>query len=248
MQTFRNELKVYRGESFTIDKLLQNRDGTPYIISSKLENPYFLISVSNTQYSQSNRYVKNYWLNLSSLPRFDLTQPFDIRNLKNGATSDTPLCNTLEDVVDKASDGFLHGYINGVFVEIKLLDYSVLTDGKNYKYFDGKSLKDYSCRIVKTFLSEDTKLWSAQNYLYSIQLVYGTSTRDYLESAVNDIFPELDISEFTIQELIDLLKKSNFNFPINFDETQPLAVMSSSPILPPTAIKVIDYVQGEITW
>ena len=43
MQVLRNELKVYRGENFTIDKLLKNRDGSPYIISNELQNPYWLI-------------------------------------------------------------------------------------------------------------------------------------------------------------------------------------------------------------
>ena len=41
MKSFNNELIIHHGETFTIDKTVQNKDGSPYIISSELENYIF---------------------------------------------------------------------------------------------------------------------------------------------------------------------------------------------------------------
>ena len=168
MQVFKNELKVYRGENFTIDKILQNRDGTPYVISSALANPYFLISVSNTQYSQQNRYVKNYWLSLESFPRFEYTNIFDIRDIKTAETGGVSMYSAF----DKVKDGILKGYLNNVLVEVDLKGYAVCTDGTGYKYWDN-GWHEYECRLIKMFSSDDTQEWVSQTYLYSIQLVTG---------------------------------------------------------------------------
>lgn len=257
MQTYKNEIKVYRGETFTVDKILQNRDGTPYIISSALQNPYILISVSNTQYAQENRYVKNYWLSLENFPRFESTHVFDIKELKLGADSEDVAYDTFEELSEDALENFeeigqaiVQGYLNGKYVSIDLAGFAVLTDGTSYKYWDAdsKSLVDYECRIVKTFSSDDTREWIAQNYLYSIQLVYGTSTLEYLTEQVLSFMPDFDNTDITVELLYRLLVVRGYEFPTNFEVTQPLLAMSGIPILQPTAIKVIDYTQGEITW
>ncbi len=207
MQVFRNELKVYRGENFTIDKLLINRDGSPYIISNELQNPYWLISVSNTQYAQEKRYVKNYWLSLEKFPRFSLTNVFNFKDIKVSETSNESVYNTFKDMAEQ--NGLISGYLNGVYVEIDLNVYAVLTDGKEFKYWNGSSFVNYECRIVKTFSTDDTKEWQSQNYLYSIQLVSG---------------------------------------PKKQEGPEPIVPHSSYPILAPTVINVIDYVQGDNIW
>lgn len=37
MKTFNNELVIHRGETFSMDKVVQNKDGSPYIVSNKLK-------------------------------------------------------------------------------------------------------------------------------------------------------------------------------------------------------------------
>ena len=44
-----NEMMVHRGETFTIDRVVVNRDGSPFIVSSEYDNPHILISVSSTR-------------------------------------------------------------------------------------------------------------------------------------------------------------------------------------------------------
>lgn len=75
METNRHFIKAHRGETFTIDKVLQNKDGSPYIISNELQNPYLLISVTGSQYDNSKTFYRNYWLNLENFPRFTRTTP-----------------------------------------------------------------------------------------------------------------------------------------------------------------------------
>lgn len=241
---FKNELKIYRGESFTIDRILKTRDGTPYIISSELKNPHFLISISNTQYSQEERYVKNYWLSLKNFPRFELTQAFNLSDIKTSADGTESKYNKFSDVTEFP----LEGYLNGQYVII-YDNYAVFTDGNEYKYWRESDERwiDYECRLVKAFTSQDTKEFIAQNYLYSIQLVFGTNTRDYLLSLANIYLPQMDLSEASNKELYDALKEV-IDFPKNFQYDQALAVFNSVPILAPTTIKVIDYTQGDVTW
>lgn len=179
MKTFNNEIVIQRGESFTIDKFIENLDGSPYIISKELNNPYFLLTVSTTKYAQTNRYVKNYWLKLDKFPRFLSTQPIDLLSIKTDATS-------IESAYDKFPNGLPSGYIDGEYVQFTSADDAVfyLTNfegKKEYKYYNTNTDKNgqvigwtnYRCRLVKHFLSEDTEQWTAQNYVYSIQLVSG---------------------------------------------------------------------------
>ena len=77
MKTFNNEVVIHRGETFSMDKLVENKDGSPYIVSNKLQNPYVLVSVSTTRYEQNKRYLLNQWLPLSNKVRFSITDPID---------------------------------------------------------------------------------------------------------------------------------------------------------------------------
>lgn len=73
MQLKGNEMTVSRGETFTIDRTIINRDGSPFVISSEWNNPYILITVSSSSYNQENRYVLNIWLSLKDIPAFHNT-------------------------------------------------------------------------------------------------------------------------------------------------------------------------------
>lgn len=177
MQVRNNELIVTRGESFTMSKKVQNRDGSPYIISSELENPHFLITVSSSLYDVNDRYVLNKWLNLKNFPRFKHTQPVDLS--RYGLTFND---NTLP-FIDLDGDGKNNdftgdetsGYANiAIFYE---KDQNGVTKYKYWEYNDniegnyGGRWVDYECPIVTTYSSDDTKLWDIGTYFYQILLV-----------------------------------------------------------------------------
>ena len=176
MKSFNNEIVIRQGQSFTIDKLIENLDSSPYIISNKLQNPYFLITVSSSAYEQANLYVKNYWLDLKDFPRFLVTQPIDLASIKTGAA------NNIQKYTEFPAS-LPSGYINGAFVQFDSADDAVfcltVNGVKQYKrYVADKygvitNLVNYECRLIKHFSSIDTKKWPAQSYLYSIRLVSG---------------------------------------------------------------------------
>lgn len=172
MQTHNNDLYVTRNETFTIRKRIENRNGSPYIISSELNNPYWLIAVTNSKYGQANRYVYNKWLNLKNELRFKITRPVNVSELGYEDFLDMPL-----------PDGFEGDETSGY------AGIAVFTNGIKYMYwqyenddaddFNG-TWEEYKCYITTTFNSVVTSKWIEQVYYYTIQLVSGESTLDNL--------------------------------------------------------------------
>lgn len=172
MKTYGNEITIHRGESFTIDKFIVNKDGSPFIVSKELENPHFRLSVSDSLYEQNDRYLINYFMSLKNLPRFVCTQPVDIRSFRG-----SPNGNILYQSFESMS-GLPSGYVGDSLVTYNEGDEAVffnkLSDNSiEYKYFTDGGWKDYSFRLVKSFASAVTSEWKSQNYWYDITLVSG---------------------------------------------------------------------------
>lgn len=159
MKTYNNELSVTRGESFTLDFEVRNPDGSPYIVSSRLLNPYWLVTVANSRYNQLNRYSLNQWLKVNSLG-FISTNAIAYPGETFGAYPDVNYGDNEE-------------YANAAVYYI----------GNEYKYFKfttpGDTAHqgtwvDYTApRIIVPFDSADTSKWTEQDYLYNIALVDG---------------------------------------------------------------------------
>lgn len=161
-----NEITVHRGETFTIDRYIVNRDGSPFVVSSKYANPYILLSVSSTRYSQADRYVLNIWMSLDALGPDQITLP----RFVNTTIIEKPDEDTFEQ--DAKADGAFEAV------------YYVVSTGK-YRYYAGQDkngdvFKDYEFRLTYPFTHDITSQWIEQSYLYSIRLVSGTSTDDYV--------------------------------------------------------------------
>lgn len=173
-----HELTVRRGETFTLDKLVQNRDGSPYIISSEMRNPYFLLTVSSTLYENENGYVYHAWLPVAE-PRFYCTVPVRINDFTDVDGKQT--YRGFDEMTGPPS-----AYINGVQVTYGAGDsnspcYDALfyyedDDGnREYKWWSGEGgWQPYVCRIVHKFLPQYTKDWIERSYFYNIDLVDGT--------------------------------------------------------------------------
>ena len=171
MRVTNNELIVRRNETFTLDRLVVNQDGSPYIISSEMQNPYFIISVSNSLYDTENRYLVNFWLPVTT-PRFESTQPVDMTTIKdeNGSQSYSNW--------NDAPNGLPSGYINGRLSTYERANEAVFyfeddNGNRDYRYWDGKTWVPYECRIVFKFLQAFTKDWVERSYYYNIDLVDG---------------------------------------------------------------------------
>lgn len=183
-----NELIVHRNETFTIDKVLLAKDGAPFIVSSRLENPYICITVASSRYDQYGKYEHTWWLDQSlgyntngdlivPLVRFNSTSPIHL----TGDSWDVPLPTNPD--------------TGELYDEFEALWYINLPDGtKQYKRWDltRGAWVDYQFRIVKTFTHDDTKNWVEQDYKYNIVLVAGTTVLEYLEELKLQVFMEIN--------------------------------------------------------
>lgn len=234
MTTQRNEIIVTRGETFSIDKLIVNKDGSPYIIG-KMNNPYFLITIAQSVYNQEGRYLRNYWLQIPEKLIFYSTYPVRLNSLTYSSLQQTVSLDGLPKDV---------GYSNYAVY------YIVDTDGKN-KYYtyddDTNSFEPYELRLNYTFGTDDTKEWIGQDYVYSIDLVCGDLMSDYIadlyEKTTNS--KRLDSKELMYEKL----KEINPSLVEGIVYDRELHVITLDiPIVTPTKMSVNSYIQGGITW
>lgn len=169
MKVFKNELYVTVGESFTLSKIVQNKDGSPYIISSQLTDPYWLITVSDSIYEQKDRYVYNKWLSLKNALRFYITKPVNLNDL-GYSNWDAVLPAGYEGDETSGYANIAVFYLNiGGSIKYRYWKYNNNDQGDYSGYWE-----DYECNIITHYANNITKEWSAKNYYYSIFLISGT--------------------------------------------------------------------------
>ena len=260
MRSSNAELTIYRNENFTIDRTLVNKDGSPFLISKGLPNPYLLITINSSKYKQNNQNKINYFLPLIDFPRFNFTNVVPITDLKN------------VDGEELYPDGFPNGltltnvggtlvcmsaYYNGDLVGIEPDDavFSFTEDGITlYKYWkpnsnvegSGGEWVDYKFRFAKLFSSQDTASFVEQTYYYGIQLVSGWSKYDVLlEMCIsNNIYVTDNDTEAT---LLDKLILSDIEIPDSVLSDAPIAkYLYVLPILGPTKLSVLSNLEGRM--
>lgn len=179
MKTYNEDMILSRNESFVFDRLLKNKDGSPYIISSRLSSPMIRMTVADDNYPSNERYVLNRYLSLkntineASVPVFYNTRPVRLKNENGYATSFEGL---------EPGDAY-----NPIVVEqgVTKYNYAVyyIVDGNTheniYKYYvqdepNTGHWEDYQLRITIPFGVDITKDWTSKNYTYGIFLMDGT--------------------------------------------------------------------------
>lgn len=252
MKTLNNILVVHRNETFTLDKIVQNRDGSPYIVSAKLENPYWLLTVSSTRYDQKDRYIQNWWLDLSDYPRFVFTNPIDLKSFKVSDEADAASAfSSFSDVTSLSS--FVGKYLNGQQItEMEANDFVYYleddSNNKEYKYWSTNTddWQKYECRIIKLFQQEITRQWVEQTYVYSITLMSGMSMLNYLKLLCDKNNIEYD-DNATVDELYNALLNNGYEFDEDFNISSPITLFTTvKPILVPTELRVMSDIKGGI--
>ena len=68
METLGDIEQVQQGEEWNLDKLLSasDKEYIPYLISSLLEHPFFVVTVASTRFEKNLRYVKSWWNDITS--------------------------------------------------------------------------------------------------------------------------------------------------------------------------------------
>lgn len=176
MQVHNNQITVTRGESWTLSKKIENQDGSPFIISSRIKEPYFLVTVASSLYNTPDRYVFNKWLELKDIPRFECTNAIRLADYGLKFSDNTlPFLDNDGNGENDFTGDETSGYSNiAIF-------YEKTPEGViNYKYWEyidniegnysGRWVP-YECLLVTHFGSDVTRNWISQNYYYQILLV-----------------------------------------------------------------------------
>ena len=224
MKIYRNELTILKGETFALNRTIENENGTPYIVSSELNNPYFLITVTNNLYDEVGKYVYNKWLPLDNFLRFRKVKPIlytydDWSELPAGYEGNSE---------EYANEAVFYRYRNGT-PEYKYFRYTGSPSQGNY----AGVWVDYKFEINTIFPYHITKDWNYGNMYYSIQLVSGNKVKDTLYELA-DIYGLPHYSDLTTlyNELIDIdeIKDSLANIspvePIQIDTMYPVLYYS----------------------
>lgn len=225
MQIRGNEITVHRGETFSIEYILQNKDGSPYVFTNQAHNPHLLFTVASSKYSQAGRYVKHWWLEIPNEMQFYKTQPVKIPSFNN-----EPNVDMGDYIADVSTYALYYVNVNGV---------------KTYKRWTGEEFVDYECRIVKTFNQSDTNQWVGQSYVYDVNYVDGDSTLEYLQTlyTMHNLPSPMPSS---VEDLYDALIEIDANYS-NIDINKKLHTIAISlPIITPSKLSVIGYIDGGI--
>lgn len=175
MRIYADRIQVERGEAWTYDVYFQNRDGSPYIVSSEMQNPQILVTVASSKYTQNGRYIANFWNDVAqAYPRFYSTEPTVIVDTQATSISSLKAPSEYGVVIPE-------GQTYGTFSVYAWTD----NDGETHYlqwYWDKVTLwqyREYSFHFVQHFPTDITNDWIEQSYVFGIKLVGGVENPDY---------------------------------------------------------------------
>ena len=144
MENYGKTIYCTRGETFALDCLINNRDKTPYRISTALPNAFLLLTITSDAHCQENEYVLRTWIDISNYPKVSDMTILDVDKLPEGEN----------------------------LVTNRLLHLSTDDCYYIYDYSEAKYVK-YQFRLINTFHHSLTKLWIERSYNYTLKLVSG---------------------------------------------------------------------------
>lgn len=246
------DLTVYTGEQFTLDFIVRNEDGTPYVIPSQYTDPYILLTVTSSNYQQVGRYRREMWLSCKNYPKFFDTSIGELASetLIDGIPVATAyrlykigteykyivLTWNEKDVITKFIDAKTceHYYIdNGKEILItdekgEQIEPTIGKNGWGYKFVPYEGF-----RIIVAFTSVITSKWVAQSYKYNMLLV--TNRGDYCDTT-----GDVPYEDYNIESV--LIDNSKISVLSAFtDTTEKVLVLEIPGIQEPVTYIVSDY-------
>lgn len=257
MKVFNNEITIHRGETFSMDKVVQNKDGSPYIVSNKLANPCVLIAVSTTRYAQDERYKLNKWLRLAETEKvqtqtgeiqvittpllaklFKSTEPFDLMSLMTEA------------------NGTILKYPNG-FTDITERKYATDDSGSPLLDENGNKIGYY---IAEGWLGTKHVYYDYDDCVFYVEDDEGVRDYQYWDlTADNDKggwvqyefriicpFTQAETSQWIEQSYVYSITLVSGEWNNNREENEPPFVSFDSvqPLLIPTKLSVLSSING----
>jgi hypothetical protein len=203
MKVLGNDIYIQRGENWSLDLDITNKNGDPYMIFSGWKNPYLAITVTAALYEQKGDFRQTYWLDLNQrweeqddgsivlkpMKKFISTEALNIGIFAiNEVLGYYGTAVGGKIVLDQNSDFDVKNYLFFTSVE---------NDVRTYKYVKEYTLdadgnvedevwEEYNFRFIKQF---DTKDWMEQGYLFDMKLLAGDTVEEYVyDILVNENF------------------------------------------------------------
>lgn len=251
MKSLGDEIFVQRDEKWALDFNLVTDNGNPFMLYSRLENPYLAITITSAKYAQIQDFRETYWLDLKekeveqedgSIVKVQIKSFIYLEPLKLTSFDMTEAYNTYKDKCRIVVDDGEYDIKNYLFYIIdekgnkvfKYLESYVLDDSGNP--IEQTWSEPYEFRIVKIF---DTYDWIAQSYLLDMKIVSGQSVVDN----INEMIQGDDFIEYKIERIAD--KKLREFYKSLYFSKQPLMPTYdiNSVILEPTKLTVSTNIQ-----
>ena len=161
MRIVGNKLIARRNRGDTITFRLEYENGDPFVIASGWDNPHFVMTIASSRYSQEQRYIKSWWLSLT-------TENF-IRVEQTDIYLDTTI--NPEDPDKPSLDPANWAFTRIVRVIYQGINYFWYSNGEDWIPYDAPTI-----RIV--FTVQDASEWIEQNYRWDCSIMAGTLTNE----------------------------------------------------------------------
>ena len=165
MRIVGNKLIARRNRGDTITFRLEYENGDPFVIASGWDNPHFVMTIASSRYSQEQRYIKSWWVNLDDRRKF----------------YNTEILLSIE-----ADEYYKPGLPPSNFVGVNSQVVKTIVNGVSYYWYAGlpensethEWLEYEPLQISIPFTVQDASEWIEQNYRWDCSIMAGTLTNE----------------------------------------------------------------------
>lgn len=208
------DVRVKRGETFTLEFEVLNNDGTPHILYKEFINPYICIALRSNAYTQSGEVIRNYWLPLNNIPNFEITEYLPIASNTQYPPNEYADSSWAIAEAERPTGQMAVFVYNGDYV---------------YYNINTQSYEPYNFVVSKVFVPSDTQDLTDINYVYDVYICSGPTVEDVIKTAwkstygesLNDALSKEQIENFYNRLLIDnaeSVKDINLDWPIKITD------------------------------
>jgi len=209
-----NEVYIKQGEVWPVDFEVLSKDGTPFMLPAPIRNPYVVVTLTSSRYEQQDRFVRNWWLDLSGIKAFFRSEPLYV----SAFDVDTILQEYPELTTDSSDE--LNYICNYLFYT---------RDSQNKKVYSFVEIimlprwEGYNFRIVTTL---DVSDLLEQTYLYDVKIVAGERVQEHIYDSI--IEEDIPVPPWSMQQALEYVE---FVHPSKRDILREL-VQKNVPLMP----------------
>ena len=165
MRIIGNKLITRRNRGDTVNFALRYENGEPLIMYYLWDNPHFVMTIASSRYTQEQRYIKSWWVNLDDRRKFYNTEillSIDADEYYKPELDPSEFVGVNSQVVKTIVNGVSYYWYAGLPENSEI-----------YEWLEYKPLP-----ISITFTVQNASEWIEQNYRWDCSIVVGTLTEE----------------------------------------------------------------------